>query len=91
MTIAELISEALAEGLEHPGDPGSDQLPATIRLPLFRLAGQPPEMYEQIQGTVKLIGESIVHLIETKGESVIIARIELDALKTELAQLKEEA
>lgn len=90
MTISELVSQALVDGLEHPGEPGTDQLPVTIRLPLFRIAGQPDEMYQQIQGTVKLIGEAVVHLIETKGESVIIPKAELDALKSELAQLKED-
>lgn len=86
MTIAALISQGLVDGLEHPGNESDS--PGTIRLPLFRMAGQPPEMYEQIQATVTMIGEAIVHLIETRGESVIIARSELDALKDELAQLK---
>lgn len=88
MTTAQLISRALAEGLEHPGN-GADQLPITIRLPLFRMAGQPPEMTEQVENTVTMIGEAIVHLIVTKGESVIVPRTEYDALVEELAQLKE--
>lgn len=91
MTIAELISQALADGLEHPGDSAAGQPPITIRLPLFRMAGQPQEMYEQVQNTVTMIGEAIVHLINTRGESVIVPRSEFEALKSELAQLKEEA
>lgn len=91
MTIAELISQALADGLDHPGNLEADQLPTTIRLPLFKLAGQPPEITELVENTVTMIGEAIVHLIETKGASVIIPRPELDALKAELAQLKEES
>ena len=88
MTTAQLISRALAEGLEHPGN-GADQLPITIRLPLFRMAGQPPEITEQVENTVTMIGEAIVHLIETKGDSVIVNRADYEALKSELAQLKE--
>ena len=86
MTIAALISQALVDGLEHPGN--ESEPPGTIRLPLFRMAGQPTEMYEQIQATVTMLGEAIVHLIETRGESVIVARSEFDALRNELAQLK---
>lgn len=89
MTIAELISDRLANGLQHPGYPDTEQPATTIRLPLFRTAGMPNEFLEQINETVKMIGEAIVHTIETEGESVIIPRAELDALRAELAQLKE--
>lgn len=87
MSIAELISQGLAEGLDHPGQDGAG--PITIRLPLFRMAGQPPEITQQVENTVTMIGEAIVHLIVTKGESVIVPRTEYDALVEELAQLKE--
>ena len=87
MSIAELISQGLANGLDYPGK--GEQLPITIRLPLFRMAGQPPEITEQVENTVTMIGEAIVHLIVTKGESVIVPRTEYDALVEELAQLKE--
>lgn len=89
MSIAELISQGLAEGLDHPGQDGAGQLPITIRLPLFRMAGQPPEITQQVENTVTMIGEAIVHLIETKGDSVIVNRADYEALKSELAQLKE--
>lgn len=89
MSIAELISQGLTDGLNHPGNPAADQPPTTIRLPLFRLAGQPPEITEQVENTVTLIGEAIVYLIEGKGDSVIVPRTDFEALKTELAQLKE--
>lgn len=87
MSIAELISQGLAEGLDHPGQDGAG--PITIRLPLFRMAGQPPEITQQVENTVTMIGEAIVHLIETKGDSVIVNRADYEALKSELAQLKE--
>lgn len=89
-TIAELISKGLAGGLLHPGYPETQQQPVTIRLPLFRTAGMPPEVYQQVENTVQMIGEAIVHLIETDGGSVIIDREELENLRKELAQLKEQ-
>lgn len=90
MTIAELISSRLANGLPHPGYPNTEQGPSVIRLPLFRLAGMPDEMVKQIDETVKMIGEAIVHVVETEGETELIPRAELEALKAELAQLKEQ-
>lgn len=90
MTIAELISDKLASGLEHPGYPDTEQQAVTIRLPLFRTAGMPNEVLEQVNETVKMIGEAIVYTIETEGASVIIPKTEYEALKSELAQLKEE-
>lgn len=89
-TIAELISARLAGGLQHPGYPETEQPSVTIRLPLFKTAGMPPEVYQQVTETVKMLGEAIVYTIETEGESVIIGRDELQALRTELAQLKED-
>ena len=53
--IAGIISDAFVNGLYHPGD-GKQQQPSTIRLPLFRMAGQPPELYQQTQEAVKLMG-----------------------------------
>lgn len=72
--IAELIAKKLAEGLDHPGDPQNGQPSMTIKLPLFQMPGVPPEMYKNIQMTVKLIAEAIVHHIETDGNSDIIPR-----------------
>lgn len=88
--IAELISNRLANGLQHPGYPNTEQGPVLIRLPLFRTAGMPDEVLQQVNETVKMIGEAIVHVIDTEGHAAIIPKDELEALKTELAQLKEE-
>ena len=90
-TMAELISDRLANGLQHPGYPDTEQPSTVIRLPLFRTAGMPNEVLEQVNETVKMIGEAIIYTIETEGESEIIRRAELDALRKELAQLKEDA
>lgn len=89
MSIAELISLKFVEGLQHPGYE-KGQPPSVIRLPLFRTAGMPPEVWQQVEETVKMIGEAIVYLIENDGESEIIKKTELEALRAELAQLKEE-
>lgn len=72
--IAELIADRMANGLIHPGDPANGQASMEIKLPLFRMPGQPEEMYKNIQITVRLIAESIVYLIETEGNSDIIPR-----------------
>lgn len=80
--IAELISKHLAEGIVHPGNPEADQAPMPILLPAFRTAGMPKEHTELVQTTVKILGEAIVHLIETEGESVIVPRDELAQLRT---------
>jgi hypothetical protein len=78
-TIAELISGKLVAGLVHPGD---DKRPAmTVALPVFRTTGLPEEVVKQVNVTVQMIGEAIVHLIETEGESVIVKRTELEQLQ----------
>jgi hypothetical protein len=97
MKLAEQISDRIANGLNHPGYPNTEQPPSIIRLPLFALAGQPPEMTRQVNETVKMIGEAIVYELGLpldtelpgEGETVLILREELDQLRAELAQLKE--
>lgn len=86
--IAELIANKLANGLPHPGNKQAGEEPVTIRLPLFRMASMPAEMYQQVEQTVKMLAEAIVYAIETDGESEIVKRSELQALRDELAQLK---
>lgn len=81
MTVAELIAERLATGLVHPGDGTPSQPQMTIALPAFRSAGMPTELKKQVDLTTKLIGEAIVHLIETEGDHVLVQRAEFDALR----------
>lgn len=80
-TIAEIISASLASGLTHPGDASDGQKPFTIQLPLFRRAGIPPEMQREIDLMVKLMGEAIVHIIETAGASEIVAAAQMRELR----------
>lgn len=86
--IADLIANKLTNGLPHPGNKESGEEPVTIRLPLFKMASMPAEMYQQVEHTVKMLSEAIVYVIETEGESEIVKRSELQALRDELAQLK---
>lgn len=73
--ISGLIAKSLAEGLYHPGN-GADQAPMTLRLPMFRTVGMPPEVNRQVELTVQLIAESIVYAIgdKDKGNCDIIPR-----------------
>lgn len=77
--IAELISNGLRDGLTHPGRDGSG--PTPIVLPLFRTAGMPPEMADLVNETTVLLGEAIVALIESEGESEIIERDRADEFR----------
>lgn len=70
--IAELISTALRNGMTHPGREGGQPMP--IVLPMFRTAGMPAEMSELVDETATLLGEAIVELIETDGDSEIISK-----------------
>lgn len=73
MTIADLIANRLTNGLFHPGD-GGDQAPMTVRLPMFRTVGAPPELVKQVDLTTQLIAEAIVYLIEHDGGCDIVPR-----------------
>ncbi len=85
-TIAALIADHIGE-LIHPGDGNSG--PIVLPVSTFRTAGIPPEMAEQFAREAgyptadipKLVGEAIVHLIETQGDSEIISRGELAQLR----------
>lgn len=70
--IAALISEKLRTGIDHPGDVTSDQAAMPIILPAFRAAGMPPEMAELVNRTADLLGEAIVHTIETEGKTRLV-------------------
>lgn len=72
--IAALIADKLTNGLQHPGDVATEQLPMVIRLPMFRTVGAPPEVGQQVDLTVKLIAEAIVHLIKTDAQCDIVPR-----------------
>lgn len=86
---AALIAQRLPE-LTHPGDGnGAILLPVST----FRMAGIPPEQAEQFARDAgypsvdvpRLIGEALVHLIETEGDSEIVPRSELAAMRNAAA------
>ncbi len=87
-SIANLIANKLTNGLPHPGNKEAGEEPVTIRLPLFKMASMPAEMYQQVEHTVKMLSEAIVYVIETEGDSEIVKKSELQALRDELAHLK---
>jgi hypothetical protein len=85
--IADLIAATLASGLIHPGDPEDSRGEMVINLPVFRTAGLPEQVAEQVSVTTTLLAEAIVHLIETAGGSEIVDREELIRLRNLEARL----
>lgn len=94
--IASLIAERLPGGLIHPGN---EELPAkAIPLPGLASSGIPAEQAKMFAAQAglpsndvpKLLGEAIVHLIETDGDSEIISRAELEQLRREAATVDQE-
>lgn len=81
--IAELISKGLREGMTHPGRNGGESRPLVPGW--FRTAGMPKEMAQLVNETADLLGEAIVALIETEGESEIVQRGSSAELRAELA------
>jgi len=81
--IAELIADHLPKGLPHPGRPETHESPRLLPIAGFRTAGMAPEMVQHVEDTAQCVGEAIVHLIETAGESVIIKRDELDKIRAD--------
>jgi phage gp45-like len=79
---ADLIAANLGQ-LVHPGD---GQSPAVV-VPLagYRTAGMPPEMADMMNANAKLIGESIVYLLESNGMQ-IVATSEIDQVRAAFAQ-----
>lgn len=75
--IADMITQKLlSNGLVHPGDPVAGRPPMPIVLPVFGRAGMSKEMADLSNAMAKLLGEAIVHAIETDGASVIVDRQE---------------
>jgi len=79
---ATLIAEALRDGLIHPGKPETGQPSVAIPLP-FRTTGMPPEMKRNVDATVHLMAEAIVHHLETHRQTIVDAgafeQLQLDA------------
>lgn len=79
--LARLISEGMRDGMIHPGDPSRDVPARPIAFPVFRSQGQPKEVADLIDATVKQLGEAVVHLIETRGETALVPISEYENLK----------
>lgn len=72
--IAELISARLRSGLVHPGDPDKGLPSRQVALPFGNQVGMSTEMSDLLDKTTELLGEAIVHLIESDGASEIVDR-----------------
>lgn len=75
--IVDLLANKLREGITHPGDPAREIPPRVIQLPVFRTVGLPKEVADQVDATVKLLAEAVVHTIEVDGEGEIAPKVEL--------------
>lgn len=80
--IADLIAAKLRDGVTHPGDMAAGVVGRVVQLPVFRTAGLPKEVAEQVDATVKVLAEAIVHTIEVDGDSEIVPRTEVSGLRT---------
>jgi hypothetical protein len=94
---ADFIAQRLPKGLIHPG--GDNTPPKPVMLPGLSSTGIPQEMLQHFaheaglpdHDAPKLIGEAIVHAIETQldGGSEIISKAELAELRARATALDE--
>jgi hypothetical protein len=90
-----LLTERLASGLVHPGDPDNHQPAVALPLPGLSSTGIPPELAAQFaeeaglphSDAPKLLAEAIVALLET--ENTIIATVELSQIRAAAAAAPE--
>lgn len=88
-TIASLISSNLKTGLPHPGYKEQNVPAQVIHFPGMNFRGMPQEMLDHYAREAglpssdlpKLVGEAIVNLIETQGDSEIVNKAELGNLR----------
>lgn len=79
--IIDLIAKGLREGFVHPGDPERDVPPTPVVLPFKAAPGQPKEMTDLLDGTVKLLSECIVSTIVNEGQTDLVPRAEAAAMR----------
>lgn len=81
--IIDLLASKLRNGLVHPGDRGRGIPETPIALPFVTRSGQPKEMSDLMDGTVKLISEALFFAItdEAQGDSEIVPRSEARTLR----------
>jgi hypothetical protein len=79
--VASLIAKHLSTGLPHPGNPAKGQPAILVPLPGFRTDGMSPQQVEQVEAATMIIGQAIVHLIETGTNSELVDKAELEQLR----------
>lgn len=78
--IADLLARSFGEGFVHPGDGKTG--PVVVPIAGYRTTGMPPQMADIMDISAKLLGEAIVHTIETNGDgNTIITNTELEQLR----------
>lgn len=77
----DLIAEKLRNGIVHPGDRGRGIPETPIVLPFTTRLGQPKEMTDLMDGTVKLLAEALIFAITGEGDSEIVPRTEARSLR----------
>jgi hypothetical protein len=66
--LTELIANALATGITHPGDPTNGVRPHMIQLPMFKTVGLPPQMAAAVKEAAREIAQAILALITTNHQ-----------------------
>lgn len=84
---ADLIAQALRDGLVHPGKPELDQPAVGIPLP-FRTTGMAPGMKRNVDATVTLMAEAIVYHLESHQQTILDSG-EVEQLRREAAPADE--
>jgi hypothetical protein len=94
-TISSLIASNLKAGLPHPGYVEQNIPPQVIHFPGMNHRGIPQQVLDHYAREAglpssdlpKLIGEAVVHLIETQGNSEIVTKTELESLRKAAEEL----
>ena len=77
----DLIADKLRNGMIYPGDRGRGIPETPIVLPFTTRAGQPKEMSDLMDGTVKLLAEAIMYTLTGEGDSEVVPRSEARTLR----------
>jgi len=84
--LIDLIAQRLSTGLTHPGDRARNIPERPIALPFGKTAGMPKEMADLVNGSVTMIAEAIVYLIETDGATELVPREEAQAMRDAVSE-----
>lgn len=66
--VVDIIADVLSK-LAHPGSPGVE--PHMIQLTMFKTAGLPQQIAEQVNSTKRLVAEGLVHTLDLAGYEIV--------------------